>query len=338
MTQSIRELRTESERSRADLAATVNLLREQVTATAEDIRSRVSPQHIKSEVQGYISQKAWSWLDTLKQQARDNPMGTVAAGSAVAIPFLGLVRRFPLPLLMMGAGLALTSKTLRGHAADAAAPTMDTARELLDASARRAGVLQEGLKDTVASGRDRMTGVAQDAQGAASGFADGMRSRAAAAAGAVTDKLGIGMDTANDALERATSTAKDAAAAGRSAVQTAPAKARQVISDNATVIAGLGIAIGAIIATALPATKVEAKVMGPVSDSTKRAADEVVQSGLQAVSDITLSSADAAAKSIADADLGGHASRLTQNIAGTVKDAAAEVLTAAFDPPRNTNL
>jgi hypothetical protein len=264
-------------------------------------------------------------------------MGTVAAGSAVAIPFLGLVRRFPLPLLMMGAGLALTSKALRGHAASTAAPTMDTARELLDAAARRAGVLQEDLKNTVASGQARVTGVGQDAQDAASGFIDDLRSRAAAAAGTVTDKIESGVDTANDALGRARSSVKDAAAAARSAADTAPAKARQVISDNATVIAGLGIAIGAIIAAALPSTKAEAKVIGPVSDSARLAADKAAQSGLQAVSDMTLSSADAAAKSIADADLGGNASRLTQNIAGTVKDAAAEVAGAAFDP-QNPNI
>ena len=337
MTRSVEELRNQSERSRADLALTVGQLREQISASAEDIRNRVSPQHIKAEVSDYISHRAQSWLDTLKQRARDNPMGAVAAGTAVAVPFLGLVRRFPLPLLMMGAGLAMTSKTLRGQAADAVAPAMSGAREVFDVAADRAGALRDDLKDAVSSGQGRVAGMAQDAQDTASGFADDFGSRAAAVAGTATDKIGYGIDTANDTLDRARSAAKDATVAVKNAAETAPAKARQVISDNATLIGGLGIAIGAIIAAALPATKVEAKMVGPVSDSAKRAAGEAAQSGLEAAKDATMSAADAAAKSVAEADLGGHASRMTQNMADSVKEAAADVVAAAFDPPRNPN-
>ena len=52
MTRSVEELRQESERNRAQLGATVDQLREQdCTDTAEDIRHKVSPQHIKSKYQ-----------------------------------------------------------------------------------------------------------------------------------------------------------------------------------------------------------------------------------------------------------------------------------------------
>jgi hypothetical protein len=50
-----------------------------------------------------------------------------------------------------------------------------------------------------------------------------------------------------------------------------------------------------------------------------------------------VSVADAAAKSVADADLGGHASRIAENIAGTVKDVADDVVKTAFNPSRNPN-
>ena len=46
MTRSVEELRRESERSRAELAATVDQLRQQIAETADDIRHKVSPQHI----------------------------------------------------------------------------------------------------------------------------------------------------------------------------------------------------------------------------------------------------------------------------------------------------
>ena len=57
MARSVEELRRESERDRALLATTVDQLREQITDTAKDIRNKVSPQHIKSEVSDFISAK-----------------------------------------------------------------------------------------------------------------------------------------------------------------------------------------------------------------------------------------------------------------------------------------
>jgi hypothetical protein len=51
MTRSVEELRRESERNRAQLAATVDRVREQITDTAGDIRYKVSSQHILRAMQ-----------------------------------------------------------------------------------------------------------------------------------------------------------------------------------------------------------------------------------------------------------------------------------------------
>src|SRR6478736_7751416 len=134
MTGSVDELRRDSERRRAELAATVDQLRVRISDTAEDVRHKVSPQHIKSEVSDYISNTTQSWVDAMKQRAMDNPMQAVAASAAVAVPLLRLARGFPLPLLMIGAGLALTSKTVRDRAAEATAPV----GQMLDDVAERA--------------------------------------------------------------------------------------------------------------------------------------------------------------------------------------------------------
>ena len=48
-----------------------------------------------------------------------------------------------------------------------------------------------------------------------------------------------------------------------------------------------------------------------------------------------LSAADAAAKSVADADLSKHASRMTQGMADTFKEVVDDVVSTAFDPSRN---
>jgi hypothetical protein len=316
MTRSVDELRRESERSRAEFAATVDRLRERISDTAEDIRHKVSPQHIKSEVSDFISNKTQSWVEALKQQARDNPMQAVAAGTAVAVPLLRLARIFPLPLLMIGAGLALTSKTVRDRAAEAAAPVMEKAGGMLD---------QAG--DRLASAQRQAAGMAGDVHDAAAGLADDLTSRA----GQATDTVGAKLRSGMDAVKDTAGAAKDAAAA-------APAKARQVIGDNAAVIGGLGIAIGAILAAALPETRAEAKAMGQASDSVKRAAGNAAQSGFEAAKDATMSAADAAARSVGEADLGGHASRMTENVAERLKEAADDVVRAAFSPSPNPNI
>jgi hypothetical protein len=179
--------------------------------------------------------------------------------------------------------------------------------------------------------------MASHAQDAAAGLAAEVRNQAAQASDIISDKLKGGIDSAKETIARVHSTAKDTATAAKDAAATAPAKAGQVIGDNAALIGGLGIAIGAIIAAALPETRAEAKVMGQASDRVKQAAGEAAQSGLEAVKDAATSAADAAAKSVSDADLGGHASRMTKNMADTLKEAADDVVTAAFNPSRNSN-
>src|SRR5258705_8055488 len=164
MTRSVEELRRESERSRAELAATVDQLKERITDTAEDIRYKVSPQHVKSEVSDFIGKKAQSWFDALKQQAMEHPMQAIAAGTAVGVPVLRLARGFPLPLLMIGAGLALTSKTLRDQAAEAAAPAVDKASEMMNDAAERAQSFRSDIMDAVSSGPNQAAGMANDAQ------------------------------------------------------------------------------------------------------------------------------------------------------------------------------
>ncbi|MEH2519132.1 ElaB/YqjD/DUF883 family membrane-anchored ribosome-binding protein [Bradyrhizobium sp. AZCC 1610] len=339
MTRSVEELRRDSEQSRAQLAATVDRLREQIADTAEDIRYKVSPENLKAEVSGFISHKTHGWMDALKQQAMDNPMQAIAAGTAIAVPAMRLARGFPLPLLMIGAGLALSSKTVRDRAAEAAAPGIDKAREVIDETAERAQYLGDGMRKAMSHTERQAAGMAGEARetaggmaDAASGMAGDLRDRAAQAADAVADKVRSGMDAASEIakekMERVRSTATNAATA-------APETASKVIRDNVALIGGLGVAIGAILAASLPSTRVEASVAGEASDRVKRAAGTAAQSGFEAAKDTVLSAADAAARSLSEADLGGHASRITEGVTERLKEVADDVVTTAFDPSRN---
>ncbi|MBU6463582.1 MAG: DUF3618 domain-containing protein [Bradyrhizobium sp.] len=315
MARSVEELRRESERSREALTSTVDQLRERLSDTAEDLRQKVSPQHIKSEVSSYIGHKTQDWLGALKQRAMDNPMQAVATGTAVAVPVLRLARGVPLPLLMIAAGLALTSKTVRGRAAEAVAPAADKAGEVLSQTAEHGQALVGNIRDTVSSAQGRAGDLTTDAQNRVGNLADDLRTRVAETASTVTDTI---------------EAAQNSAAA-------APEQARRVIGENAAVIGGLGVAIGAIIAAALPKTEAEVDIMGGASSRVKEAATEATHSGFEAVKERTMSAADAAEKSVADADLGAQATRMTRNMADSLKEAGEDVVTAAFDPSRTPN-
>src|ERR1700751_5149548 len=190
MARSVEELRRESEQSRSQLSATVDQLKERITDTAEDIRYKVSPEGIKSEVSDFVSRKTQGWLDAVKQQAMDNPMQAIAAGTAVAVPVLRLARGFPVPLLMIGIGLALSSKTARARIADATAPAIEKARELAGEATERAQSLGENVAETASATGRRAAEIAGEAQTGATGIADELKGRAAE----VTDKVKASMD------------------------------------------------------------------------------------------------------------------------------------------------
>ena len=146
---------------------------------------------------------------------------------------------------------------------------------MLNSAAERAQAFGDDVRDGLSSAQGQASGMANDAQTAAAGVADNLRNRTAQATSAVSDTLRSGMDAA-----------KDKADAVKEAAATAPAQARQIIGDNAALIGGLGIAIGAIIAAALPQTKAEANVMGPASDGVKQAAADAAQSKWEDATDV----------------------------------------------------
>jgi hypothetical protein len=335
MTRSVEELRRESEQSRAELAATVDRLREQIADTAEDIRHKVSPENIKTEVTGFIRHKTHGWLDTLKQQAMDNPMQAIAAGAAVAVPALRLARGVPLPLLMVGAGFALNSKTVRDRAAAVVAPTLDKASEFIDEAGERAQSLGDGMRKAMSHAEHQATDMAGETReyagelaDAANGIAGDLKDRATQAAETVASNVRSGMDAASEI-------AKERMERIRSTATSAPANAGKVIQDNAALIGGLGVAIGAILAASLPSTTAEARVVGKASGRIKRSASAAAQSGFEAARDTVLSAADAAAKSVSAADLGGHASRITEGVTERIIEVADDIVTTAFDLSRN---
>ncbi len=334
MARSVEDIRRDSERNRAQLAHTVETLRGKISDTADDIKLKVSPEYIKEEVSGYFAHKGRHWVDTLKQQAMDHPMHAVAIGTAIVLPALKIARGIPLPLLMIGAGLALTSKRVRNAVSDAI-PSGDISAQ---ADSVTQGVkdgiksLKDEIEQTTGAARDAITQTAEDARQSVASMANQASDSVAALRDDVTDRVQSGVNTI-------VSTTKDAAQVARETVtafaSNSRASAESVVRDHAVLVGGLGLAIGAIIAAALPATRAESKLLGQASDQAKRAASDAVETGFDKAKDaVTFAVGDVVHK-FADADIASDVSRMADAMSEKLKTVADKAVMTAFETPHN---
>ena len=82
---SVEELRRESERTRAQLTETVGHLRDKVGETAGEIKTMISPAHIKQEIRTYVQQEREQITGTVRRQIRENPLQAAAIGAATTL-------------------------------------------------------------------------------------------------------------------------------------------------------------------------------------------------------------------------------------------------------------
>jgi hypothetical protein len=203
-----------------------------------------------------------------------------------------------------GTTLASGSEQLQGTAASIGASVTDRAATLAD---QAAGLKDQGL---------RMAASAADA------------AREAAADAAATGKklASDARDRSLEAMRAARETASDLGSrAGTTVVQT--------IEQNPLLVAGVGLAIGALIASALPRTALETGLAGAATDELKRRAQAAAASGYEAaktaVSDVVDKVAQQAQAEGLDPD---GLDRTARDLGQKVRRVAEAAVTTAFDP------
>jgi hypothetical protein len=313
-----------------ELTATVDLLRERIKDTAEDIRYKVSPAGIKSEATTYLSQKGKGWLESLKQRAMDNPIQTIAIGTAAVAPLVRLARGMPMPLLLMAAGLAISSKSVREQASNLAGPFVEPARDLASEASSRAQTAGQALKEAAAGALEQVTSKATDVGNTASDRLDELQDQADRGRAGLGDNVAAGAQAAKETMEQVRAKAGDA-------LSSAPDAARETIRENLVLVGSLGVAIGAILAASLPTSRAESAVLGRSSSKVKKAAAAAAQSGFETAKDAAFSAAEAGMRKVAEADLGSHASRMTEEAADTLKTVTEDVITTAFEPSHDNH-
>lgn len=293
---SVDSLRLQAEQSRAQLKETASQLNRAIAETGEDIKSTLSPAHLKDEVRAYARKKQASIVHAVRQKVTNHPLEALAIGALAAYPLLGVIKKVPIPLALIGAGLVLARK---GNGTSTAPAT-----DMPD--------------DDPASGAD---GPAEKLR---AGIADARETIASASANAAESMTQM----ANSAVSGVQAKAEGLAASTTQKAKEAKDSLASVVDGNPLLVGGVALAIGGFIAAALPASQIEERVLGKGSealkDTARKAADGAIRGARQEASKL----ADTISNAARDAGLTEEA--LNQTV-DKVTDNVAAVADRAID-------
>jgi hypothetical protein len=271
-------LERDAENTRADLIHTV-----------DELHSRVSPQAIREEVKAYARETGNDLIHSLERRARENPLQTIAITAGLAYPAWRFLINIPAPILLVGAGLA-SSQFSGPFARNAAARN------------ERTGAHVKGERFT-----ESLMRTAQDVSSNLSQAADGLKEKVTDAAEQVKVGMGaIGSQAAaaiSDTTETARAATRDTVTAATEAVSAtyrsgvdAASRTGDQLSESfrqskeglleamerhPLLLGGIGLLIGAVIASALPVSQAENRLFGDASDDLKNRARDVASDGLE---------------------------------------------------------
>jgi ElaB/YqjD/DUF883 family membrane-anchored ribosome-binding protein len=366
---SLDELERDAERTRQDLAHTVDELRSRISDTASDIRERVSPAAIKQDVKDYVHQSGQQLYHTIESRARENPLQAVAIAAGLAYPIWRIVSSMPAPILLIGAGIALSSRN--SQSAPGRSGLLDQGRERLEGAtaeiAERARYASAAMQDA----RQRTTETVQDAAARAKGAVQDATQRtkeqvaeaASRAGSAVTSTVETVSNTvtdavtgARDAVSRAASTAASAVSDAMSSSYQSSAEAAayareqalwagrqtretfaQTMERHPLLVGGVGLALGALLASAIPSTAPERRMFGETNEELQRRAREMASRGYDAAKDAATEIIDDTVRAAKDQGLSVDALRDAADELGGKMRAVAEKATGVISSEKQSD-
>ncbi|WFP75468.1 DUF3618 domain-containing protein [Mesorhizobium sp. WSM4906] len=266
-----------TDKSAAELEREAEATRARVVATADSIRDKITPGQLFDEFAGFFANSGGSeMLRNLKTQVRENPLPLTVIGAGLA-------------WLMLGSGTS-------GTAAARAYPT------------RRGPSQHDG---TSAAEMDTMT-----SDTAASVF-----DAAGGAAVTVSGMAGSAADTMSDMASGAAQTLTNSAAATADVASRASRSAQHLMEDQPLAVAAVGLAVGAAIGVMMPRTQVEDERLGDYSEQLRDKAEDVLEKGIDQVKQVA-----AEAYETASDEAGRQASS-----EGTLADKVSDVVKSTAD-------
>jgi len=253
-------------------------------------------------------------------------------GREIARNFGRQVRDNPLPLALIGAGVAwlmLSDGTRRS----AGVPLHDGLDDYenfdgygrsggLNGVARRAKRSVRKASDAAQSVKDSAAQLSQRAKDTAADLSDGAQSALDAARGTVSDaaeSVEAGYGKAKEAVSAAADSVADSASLAwekstglvqstADAVTDAASNLNRIAHEQPLLVAGIGLAVGMAIGAVVPMSEMENRLMGEPSDKLKDSAGELASEGYEKVKAVAEDALEAAAGAVSEsADTGADA-------------------------------
>lgn len=220
--------------------------RRRLAEDLDELRERITPGQLVDQLVDYVQEgSGGTFFRNLKRQTLGNP----------------------LPVTLIGAGLAWLMLARGGNDGGPAARSWGSGARMGDAAARGRETF-EAARDFANTARDQISDAADAA----------MRSTAEFAA-STSDAAARAFDTAAERASRTTAAFADTA---RNASRNAAEAGRDVFDfarEQPYLLAGIGIAFGAALAAILPRTQAEDNLLGEASDKARAAASDALSSG-----------------------------------------------------------
>ena len=239
-------------------------------------REAVAPSTIKRQVTEYVRESGDNQLHAAAARAR---IRCRPARWALVSPIrVQLMRAIPAPF-WIGAGLALSRSTALREATgqamtqarDTVAEATDSARDALHDMRDAAGSVLDRGSELVSSVTEGISNTARDATASIKGGADTSRAPGGEALNAAGEKITTLASQTKETLNSA-------------------------YDHNPLLIAGIGLAVGAFIASSLPSTQVENRVFGDTSEKLRRRAADAAAQGLDTAKQVANNVVEAAAQ------------------------------------------
>lgn len=278
-TESLSELERRAESTRAELAQTVDAL-----------HNRVSPSALKADMKDYVKDRSQHMLGRVESYARENPLQAAAVAAGIAYPLWQMARKMPAPLLLIGAGIAL-SRRGPGYTEANANRNDDYAPADYDMSANAGSSVTEkvsgiaaGMADTVTDVSHRASDAVKDAgERAGDTVIDSMATARAAAA----DTAAKVSDRVSTVYRSAAETAQHTAEQARTMMKQAGSTATDTMERQPVIIGAVALALGGLLAAALPVTRRENRLMGATADELKRRGSEMGAEAMNRAKDVS---------------------------------------------------
>ena len=374
-TRSLHQIKRETEQTRAGLTDTVEQLRTRVVETASDIRQRISPDAVKAEVSDYIKSRGERLMNDVTAAARRNPMQAVAVGASVAYSLLRLARTIPLPVLMVGAGLffagSKTGQSATRKAGEMASDISDEVGRRARDFGNQVGESASAAKAYASDQLDRASAavpggttaqVSRAAHEAGATLASNSQKLQEKAAFSVSDVSTALRDEGTRTASSAAATVEDIAsdvtsvgqratgtttAAGQDAARAIGDKATdlteragkaifETIEENPLLVAGVGLLVGGLIASALPRSDIEDDLVGYSSTAVKRRAQTAASQGFDTAKNVVGEVVDEATRQAQEEGLTPDGiAKAAQDIGQRVRRVAETAVTTAFEPTQD---